>query len=86
MVEGAQSFKYNYDDFISILRPFLRNYLLGFGGRYYSHNASMKEEHVTDVGWLDSNDEVAKIRERFDLAKKRFLKIPDADGSIERER
>ncbi|KAI3782115.1 hypothetical protein L2E82_12148 [Cichorium intybus] len=56
----------------------------GFGRGFYSQNASissdpsvgklMEEEH----GWLDSNDEVAKIREKFDLAKQRFLQIPDA--------
>lgn len=38
----------------------------------------MEEEHVTDIGYSDSNDEVAKIREKFDLAKQRFLKIPEA--------
>ncbi|GJR49731.1 RNA-directed DNA polymerase, eukaryota [Tanacetum coccineum] len=36
------------------------------------------EENVPNVGCLDSNDEVAKIREKFDLAKQRFLNIPDA--------
>ncbi|KAL8236912.1 hypothetical protein R6Q59_017993 [Mikania micrantha] len=60
----------------------------GFGGGCYSQNASissdqsvgklLEEEHVVDVGLVDSNNEVAKIREKFDLAKKRFLKIPDA--------
>ncbi|GKE26886.1 haloacid dehalogenase-like domain-containing protein, partial [Tanacetum coccineum] len=36
------------------------------------------EENVPNVGCLDSNDEVAKIREKFDLAKQRLLNIPDA--------
>lgn len=60
----------------------------GFGGGCYSQIASissdlsvgklLEEEPVCDLGCLNSNDDVAKIREKFDLAKKRFLKIPDA--------
>lgn len=38
----------------------------------------VEEERVPDVGWSDSQDEVAKIREKFNLAKQRFLNIPDA--------
>lgn len=36
------------------------------------------DENLPNVSCLDSNDGVAKIREKFDLAKQRFLKIPDA--------
>ncbi|CAH1432686.1 unnamed protein product [Lactuca virosa] len=60
----------------------------GFGRGCNSQTASisydrsvgklLEEEHVTDIGYSDSNDEVAKIREKFDLAKQRFLKIPEA--------
>ncbi|XP_071698106.1 uncharacterized protein [Rutidosis leptorrhynchoides] len=64
----------------------------GFRGGCYSQNPIrpndqsvgkfLEEEHVCDVGCLDSNDEVAKIREKFDLAKQRFLNIPDALGRM----
>ncbi|KAM0021028.1 putative 5'-nucleotidase [Helianthus debilis subsp. tardiflorus] len=57
----------------------------GFGGGgYYSQKASLSSEQSVgklieeeNVGCLGSN-EVAKIREKFDLAKKRFLEIPVA--------
>ena len=38
----------------------------------------MEEERVSEVGLSVSQDEVAKIREKFNLAKQRFLNIPDA--------
>ncbi|GJR53463.1 5'-nucleotidase domain-containing protein [Tanacetum coccineum] len=60
----------------------------GFWGGCYGQVASLStdqsldkllvEENVPNVGCLDSNDDVAKIREKFDLAKQRFLNIPDA--------
>ncbi|KAF5804915.1 putative 5'-nucleotidase [Helianthus annuus] len=56
----------------------------GFGGGGYSQKASLSSEQSVgklieeeNVGCLGSN-EVAKIREKFDLAKKRFLEIPVA--------
>lgn len=61
---------------------------LGLRGGCYSQVASIStdqslekllvDKNLPNGSCLDSNDGVAKIREKFDLAKQRFLKIPDA--------
>nr|XP_043622733.1 5'-nucleotidase domain-containing protein DDB_G0275467 [Erigeron canadensis] len=62
----------------------------GFGGGCLnSQNASMSFDHSVGklleqehVGCVDSNEEVTKIREKFNMAKQRFLKIPDTLGNM----
>ncbi|GKC99475.1 haloacid dehalogenase-like domain-containing protein, partial [Tanacetum coccineum] len=76
---------YFYSEWVPLLATALQK---GFWGGCYGQVASLStdqsldkllvEENVPNVGCLDSNDDVAKIREKFDLAKQRFLNIPDA--------
>ena len=62
--------------------------IIGVRGGCYSQVATLStdqslekllvDERLANVGCLHADDAVAKIREKFDLAKQRFLKIPDA--------